>query len=80
MLRLPKFEHIEVERMDELISTLDEFRTEAKLIAGGTDLLPRIQHRLVHPIRKVFARPESPGRAFHEHRCYQSLVHNKFGG
>lgn len=49
MLRLPRFEHIEIKRMDELISTLDELRGEAKLIAGGTDLLPRIIHRLVHP-------------------------------
>lgn len=48
MLRLPRFEHREVKTIDELLSALDKHRAEAKVIAGGTDLLPRMKHRVVH--------------------------------
>ena len=49
MLRLPKFEHMEVKTMDELFSALEEYGERIKVIAGGTDLIPRMKHRVIHP-------------------------------
>jgi len=49
MLRLPKFEHIEIRTMKDLFAALDEHDGHAKVIAGGTDLIPRIKHRVIQP-------------------------------
>jgi 4-hydroxybenzoyl-CoA reductase subunit beta len=48
-MRLPKFEHLQPESLEEALSLLSEGGEEAKVIAGGTDLLVSMKHRLLTP-------------------------------
>jgi CO/xanthine dehydrogenase FAD-binding subunit len=43
--RLPKFEYLEPNTMDEALSLLSQHKGRAKVIAGGTDLLPKLKRR-----------------------------------
>ena len=43
--RLPKFEYLAPRTVDEALSLLSQHRGEAKLIAGGTDLLHQMKRR-----------------------------------
>ena len=49
MLRLPHFELIEPTGLDQALSLLAQHGEEALLIAGGTDLVPNMKHRLFEP-------------------------------
>lgn len=51
MLRLPSFEVIAPETLEEAVAALA--RPGARVIAGGTDLLPNVKHRLDAPPRLV---------------------------
>lgn len=44
MLRLPKFEYHAPESIDDVLALLAEHPGEARLVAGGTDLLPNLKH------------------------------------
>jgi len=44
MLRLPKFEYHAPESVDDVLALLAEHPGEARLVAGGTDLLPNLKH------------------------------------
>jgi len=48
-MRLPKFEHLQPESLEEALDLLSEYGEEAKVIAGGTDLLVSMKHRLFTP-------------------------------
>lgn len=48
-MRLPKFEHLQPESLEEALDFLSEYGEEAKVIAGGTDLLVAMKHRLLTP-------------------------------
>jgi 4-hydroxybenzoyl-CoA reductase subunit beta len=48
-MRLPKFEHLQPESLEEALDLLREHGEEAKVIAGGTDLLVSMKHRLLTP-------------------------------
>jgi 4-hydroxybenzoyl-CoA reductase subunit beta len=48
-MRLPKFEHLEPESLEEALDLLSEHGEEAKVIAGGTDLLVSMKQRLLTP-------------------------------
>jgi 4-hydroxybenzoyl-CoA reductase subunit beta len=48
-VRLPKFEHFQPESLEEALGLLSEHGGEAKVIAGGTDLLVSMKHRLLTP-------------------------------
>jgi 4-hydroxybenzoyl-CoA reductase subunit beta len=48
-MRLPKFEHLQPESMEEALDLLSEHGEEAKIIAGGTDLLVSMKQRLLTP-------------------------------
>jgi len=48
-MRLPKFEHLQPESLEEALDLLSEHGEEAKVIAGGTDLLVSMKHRLLTP-------------------------------
>ena len=48
-MRLPKFEYITPKEIDEAISILSEEKEDAKIIAGGTDILVNMSKRLVTP-------------------------------
>jgi CO/xanthine dehydrogenase FAD-binding subunit len=43
--RLPRFEYLEPHTMDEALSLLSQHKGRAKVIAGGTDLLPKLKRR-----------------------------------
>ena len=49
MLRLPKHEILQPRTVDEAVALLAEHGESAMLIAGGTDLLPNMKHRLFEP-------------------------------
>lgn len=48
-MRLPKFEHLQPEFLEEALDLLSEHGGEAKVIAGGTDLLVSMKQRLLTP-------------------------------
>jgi 4-hydroxybenzoyl-CoA reductase subunit beta len=48
-MRLPKFEHLQPESLEEALDLLSEHGEEAKVIAGGTDLLVSMKQRLLTP-------------------------------
>jgi carbon-monoxide dehydrogenase medium subunit len=43
--RLPKFDYLEPKTIDEALSLLSQYKGRAKVIAGGTDLLPKLKRR-----------------------------------
>lgn len=43
--RLPKFEYLRPSTIDEALSLLSQYRGRAKVIAGGTDILPKLKRR-----------------------------------
>ncbi|MCP3920830.1 MAG: hypothetical protein GY711_35330 [bacterium] len=49
MLRLPKFELEEPATLDEALALFAEHGSDAMPIAGGTDLVPNMKHRLFEP-------------------------------
>ena len=49
MLRLPAFELLEPTTAAEAAALLSEHGEEAMVVAGGTDLLPNMKHRLFEP-------------------------------
>ncbi len=49
MLRMPPFELAEPETLEEALALLAEHGDDAVLVAGGTDLLPNLKHRLLEP-------------------------------
>lgn len=63
MLRLPSFEYHRPETVEEAARLLDGFGEEALLIAGGTDVVPNMKHRLFEPGHLVSVRglPELRG-------------------
>ncbi len=53
MLTLPPFEYHSPRSLEEAISLLSKFQGQVKVIAGGTDLLPNMKHRLFTPAHVV---------------------------
>ena len=49
MLRLPKFQYVGPSSVEEACSLLKEHEGNIKVLAGGTDLLPSLKHRLFTP-------------------------------
>ncbi|HUG40388.1 MAG TPA: FAD binding domain-containing protein [Longimicrobiales bacterium] len=56
MLRLPAFEYHRPETVEEAARLLDDFGDAAIPIAGGTDLVPNLKHRLFEPEHLVSLR------------------------
>jgi 4-hydroxybenzoyl-CoA reductase subunit beta len=48
-MRLPEFEHLQPESLEEALELLRGSGEEAKVIAGGTELLVSMKHRLISP-------------------------------
>jgi len=48
-MRLPKFEHLQPESLEEALDLLSECGEEARVITGGTDLLVSMKQRLLTP-------------------------------
>jgi len=53
VLTLPPFEYHAPSDLDGVLELLVRHRGDAKLIAGGTDLLPNLKHRLLSPSHLV---------------------------
>lgn len=49
MLTLPPFQYHAPKSIDEAVALLSSHRGDVKVIAGGTDLLPNMKHRLFTP-------------------------------
>jgi 4-hydroxybenzoyl-CoA reductase subunit beta len=49
MMLLPEFEYKRPETLEELLSLLSQYGEEAALLAGGTDLIPRMKMGLKQP-------------------------------
>lgn len=49
MLRLPEFDYYAPETLDEAVKLLHENGPEAMIVAGGTDLLPKMKRRQMEP-------------------------------
>ena len=60
MLRMPPFELAEPETLEAALALLAEHGEDAVLVAGGTDLLPNLKHRLLEP-RLVVSLGRVPG-------------------
>jgi CO/xanthine dehydrogenase FAD-binding subunit len=48
-MHFPKFEHLQAASMQEAAQLLKKHGSAARLVAGGTDLFPRMKYRLVRP-------------------------------
>jgi 4-hydroxybenzoyl-CoA reductase beta subunit len=48
-MRLPNFDYRDPAALEEVLSILEELRGEARVLAGGTDLLPLMKYGLTHP-------------------------------
>ncbi|MFO0725780.1 MAG: FAD binding domain-containing protein [Myxococcota bacterium] len=49
MLRLPRFEVLEPTSIDEALTLLGRYGDKARIMAGGTDLLPNMKHEIETP-------------------------------
>ena len=49
-MKLPDFEYLEPESLDEALNTLVEHSDRTAILAGGTDLIDRLNKRLVNPV------------------------------
>jgi 4-hydroxybenzoyl-CoA reductase subunit beta len=53
MLTLPAFEHHAPRTLEEAVALLSRFPDQVKVLAGGTDLIPNMKHRLFTPAHLV---------------------------
>ena len=49
MLRLPPYQYHRPVTVAQAVSLMGEYAEEAMYIAGGTDLIPNMKHRLFEP-------------------------------
>ena len=47
--RLPEFNYLRPESLDEVLSLLEKYKGRAKVIAGGTDIIPKLKRREIKP-------------------------------
>jgi CO/xanthine dehydrogenase FAD-binding subunit len=59
-VRLPKFEYFEPQNINEAVSILQN-EPAAKILAGGTDLLVNMKHRVERPLVLVNIKYDIPG-------------------
>ena len=56
MLRLPSFEFVKPETVDEVVDALRSFGPQAMMVAGGTDVYPKMKRRQFTPAALVSLR------------------------
>jgi carbon-monoxide dehydrogenase medium subunit len=59
--RLPRFNYMAPTTLDEALSLLSEYRGRAKVIAGGTDLVPKLKRREIRAPEYVIDLKGIPG-------------------
>jgi len=47
--RLPRFEYVQPNTISEALSLLSQYKGKAKVMAGGTDILPNLKRREINP-------------------------------
>jgi carbon-monoxide dehydrogenase medium subunit len=53
--RLPKFDYLEPSTIDEALSMLSQYKGRAKVMAGGTDILPKLKRREIKAPEYIIA-------------------------
>lgn len=51
--RLPKFSYLAPDTIDEILALLSKYMSKARVIAGGTDLIPKLRSRLIKAPRYI---------------------------
>ncbi len=59
--RLPKFDYSAPTTIDEVLTLLSRFRKRAKIIAGGTDLVPKLKKRAIPTPERIIDIKNIPG-------------------
>lgn len=59
--RLPQFDYLTPKTVDEALSLLNQYKGKARLIAGGTDLIPQLKGRLVEAPQYIIDLKKIPG-------------------
>jgi CO/xanthine dehydrogenase FAD-binding subunit len=59
--RLPKFDYLSPATLDEALSLLSEYKGRVKVIAGGTDLVPKLKRREIRAPEYVIDLKGIPG-------------------
>ena len=71
-MRLPKFEYFEPKTLNEAYSLLSQYKRKARVIAGGTDLLPKMKNREIAP-QYIIGLKSIPHLDYLEHDDAQGL-------
>jgi CO/xanthine dehydrogenase FAD-binding subunit len=53
--RLPRFDYLEPHTIDEALSMLSQYKGRAKVMAGGTDILPKLKEREIKAPEVIIA-------------------------
>jgi carbon-monoxide dehydrogenase medium subunit len=59
--RLPRFEYLAPKTIDEALSLLAQYKTRAKVIAGGTDVVPQLKRREIKAPQYIIDLKGIPG-------------------
>jgi len=62
--RLPRFDYLEPHTLDEALSMLSQYKGKARVMAGGTDILPKLKRREVQAPEYIIALKGIPGLDF----------------
>jgi CO/xanthine dehydrogenase FAD-binding subunit len=65
--RLPKFDYLEPSTIDEALSLLSQYKGRAKVIAGGTDILPKLKRREIKAPEYIIDLKGIPGLDYIEY-------------
>ncbi len=70
--RLPKFDYLRPSTIDEALSLLSQYKGRAKVVAGGTDILPKLKRREIQAPEYIVDLKGIPGLDY--------IKHDKNGG
>jgi carbon-monoxide dehydrogenase medium subunit len=65
--RLPKFDYLRPSTIDEALSLLSQYKGRAQVIAGGTDILPKLKRREIQAPEYVIDLKGIPGLDYIRH-------------
>ncbi len=71
--RLPRFEYLAPKTLGEALSLLARYKAKARVIAGGTDLLPKLKRRDIKTPDYVIDLKNIPGLDYIKHSKSQGL-------
>ena len=71
--RLPKFEYLNPRTLEEAISLLAKYRRKARVMAGGTDLVPKLKQRVITAPEFIIDLKGIPGLDYIKHTPGEGL-------